>query len=439
MRTYEKYKDSGIEWIGEIPESWKFVSLRRITLDHKQGYYLPEGYIESGCKLIRISDLSVNGKINYETAPSTNITNQDYEIFNLQIGDFLFPRTGSIGLLGYVEEDIYAVFASYLIRFRFSTLVEPQFLKFYFVSVSFIEGIFSELHGGVNQNIHAENIKNQFIPVPPLSVQTAIANYLDSKTSEIDQLIADKEALVSLYEEEKKVLINGAVTKGLNPEVKLKPSGIDWLGDVPEHWEVKKLKYVAVNSPSNVDKKSNEDEKQVLLCNYVDVYKNDFITSDLRFMEATASNAQIENFKLQKGDVLVTKDSETPEDIAIPALVKDDFENVICGYHLTQIRSNNEFLIGEFLFRLFQLDLYRQYFSTLARGVTRYGLTTSSFSEMPIILPPLAEQTSIFQYIESETANINDKINQIKQEIALLKEYRQALIFEAVTGKIRVD
>ncbi len=159
-----------------------------------------------------------------------------------------------------------------------------------------------------------------------------------------------------------------------------KGSGIEWIGEIPEHWLVKRLKYVSSINPSNVDKKSSEDEKQVFLCNYVDVYKNDFITSDLQFMEATASDAQIENFKLRKGDVLITKDSETPDDIAVPALVKEELENVICGYHLSHIKCNDQFIKGEFLFRLFQVDLYRQYFSTLARGITRYGLTTSSFS-----------------------------------------------------------
>lgn len=212
-----------------------------------------------------------------------------------------------------------------------------------------------------------------------------------------------------------------------------KDSGIQWIGEIPQYWEVKKLKYVASNNPSNVDKKSIENEKQVLLCNYVDVYKNDFITGDFTFMEATASDAQIKNFKLQKGDVLVTKDSETPEDIAIPALVKEDFENVICGYHLTQIRSNNEFLIGEFLFRLFQVDLYRQYFSTLARGVTRYGLTTSSFSEMSTILPPLPEQTAIANYLDSKTTEIDKVVADKEALVSLYEEEKKALINDAVT------
>jgi type I restriction enzyme S subunit len=119
---------------------------------------------------------------------------------------------------------------------------------------------------------------------------------------------------------------------------KRKYSGLHWIGEIPEHWEVKKLKYVAETCPSNVDKKSKEDEEEVLLCNYMDVYKNEYINSTIEFMNATASESQIKTFKLNKGDVLATKDSETPDDIAVPAYVQEDFDNVICGYHLTHIK-----------------------------------------------------------------------------------------------------
>ncbi len=124
---------------------------------------------------------------------------------------------------------------------------------------------------------------------------------------------------------------------------KYKSSGIDWIGDIPEHWEAKKLKFVATVQSSNVDKKSFPDETSVSLCNYVDVYKNDFINDSISFMEATATEREIEKFILNEGDVLITKDSETPDDIANPALVKKDFENVICGYHLAQIKPDRTF------------------------------------------------------------------------------------------------
>jgi type I restriction enzyme, S subunit len=214
---------------------------------------------------------------------------------------------------------------------------------------------------------------------------------------------------------------------------KTKNSGVHWIGEIPEHWEVKRLKYVAEIFPSNVDKKSKEDEEEILLCNYMDVYKNDYINSTIEFMNATASDSQIKTFKLNKGDVLATKDSETPDDIAVSAYVEEDFDNVICGYHLTHIKPNNKNLIGLFLFRLLQSKNYCQYFTTLARGVTRYALNTSSFSEMPTIVPPVKEQTAIANYLNTKTTEIDQTIVDKEALILLFEEEKKALINEAVT------
>jgi type I restriction enzyme S subunit len=128
-----------------------------------------------------------------------------------------------------------------------------------------------------------------------------------------------------------------------------KPSGIEWIGDIPEHWKVRKLKYVSQVQLSNVDKKTGQDERNILLCNYIDVYKNEFIDDTLPFMEATATDNEIEKFTLNKGDLLITKDSETPYDIAKPALVKTEQAKTICGYHLAYIRSDRSIAIGEYL------------------------------------------------------------------------------------------
>src|SRR6266571_4556773 len=133
-----------------------------------------------------------------------------------------------------------------------------------------------------------------------------------------------------------------------------KPSGNDWLGDIPESWHMKRLKYISSTRVSNVDKKS-EDEIAVRLCNYIDVYKNEFINEKIDFMKATATRKQIDAFELKKGDVILTKDSETPDDIGIPAYVDlEDTKNIVCGYHLAISTPDNSVLLGKYLFRLFQ-------------------------------------------------------------------------------------
>ena len=151
---------------------------------------------------------------------------------------------------------------------------------------------FSTLARGVTRYaLNTASFSELPIAIPPLDEQTTIANFLDTKTTAIDQSIADKENLINLLEEEKKALINEAVTKGINKNVALINSGVDWLGNIPAHWEVKRLKYVASNRPSNVDKKSKENEDTIFLCNYVDVYKNDYIAKEIDFMQATASES----------------------------------------------------------------------------------------------------------------------------------------------------
>ncbi|MGQ3683864.1 MAG: restriction endonuclease subunit S [Candidatus Loosdrechtia sp.] len=217
---------------------------------------------------------------------------------------------------------------------------------------------------------------------------------------------------------------------------KYKDSGIEWIGEIPEHWEVKKLKYEALIQPSNVDKKSNKDEKEVLLCNYMDVYKNEFIDLSINFMEATATEDEIRKFKIFKGDVLVTKDSETPDDIANPALVKDNIKNVICAYHLTQIRPTRKKLLGEYLFRLFQEHKFNGQFQVNANGVTRFGLSISSFFNAYIPLPTLHEQTAIAKYLDEKTAQIDKLISHKQKLIDLLREERTAIINQAVTKGI---
>jgi len=218
---------------------------------------------------------------------------------------------------------------------------------------------------------------------------------------------------------------------------KYKDSGIEWVGEIPEHWRIIKLKYLANANPSNIDKKSNNDEDEIFLCNYVDVYNNEFITSDLNFMKATANKNQIAKFILEKGDVIATKDSETPDDIANPALVVEDFENVVCGYHLTHIKPKD--IYGEYLFRQFQSTFLQAYFEVSANGVTRYGLGVDKFNSVLILVPNHDEQTAITNYLDRKTAEIDDLIAQKEQLLALYEEEKTAIINQAVTKGINPD
>lgn len=212
-----------------------------------------------------------------------------------------------------------------------------------------------------------------------------------------------------------------------------KPSGVEWLGDVPENWSVKRLKTSAICRVSNVDKVPAEDELPVRLCNYTDVYYHDHITPDMGLMETTATADEIRRFGLRQDDVVITKDSEEWSDIAVPALVKDSAPDLVCGYHLAIIRSRPKELLGGYLLRVFQSCAVNQQFQLAASGVTRYGLPKASIGDAWIPLPDLTEQLSIATFLEREMGQVDRLVAKKRELIERLKEKRTALICRTVT------
>ena len=416
MNQYGKYKPSGIEWIGEIPEHWDVQKLKWLVMVNS-GKTVPVTFNKSAGQY---PVYGANGLIGFS------------DEYNLDTKAILVGRVGASGEINLTESKCWVSDNALIIELK--NHLNFNFAKYLFYSINFKTLITKN----AQPLITATDVKEQLAIIPSREEQRKIADYLDHKTTQIDRLVTKKQKLIELLNEEKTAIINQAVTKGLNPNTPMKDSGIPWIGEIPEHWAFKKLKYVAVIKPSNVDKKIYDGEKKVLLCNYLDVYKNEFIDNSFSFMEATASENEITKFTIKKGDVLVTKDSETPDDIANPAYIKEDLENVICGYHLAQIRANNIELIGEYLFRLFQTRKLNSHFEISANGITRFGLSVDSFQQVFVPLPPIKEQSDIIRHIQTEIQKIDTTISKVEKEIELLQEYRTALISEAVTGKIDV-
>ena len=211
-----------------------------------------------------------------------------------------------------------------------------------------------------------------------------------------------------------------------------KCAGSPWLGDVPEHWEVRRLRTVAGLRVSNVDKHTYEDEFPVRLCNYVDVYKNDRITPAMPFLTATASRDEIERFRLERDDVLITKDSEAWDDIGVPALVTETADDLLSGYHLALLRPFKE-ILGAYLVRTLQSKEVAYQFHIRANGVTRYGLTHTGIKSICIPLPPLPEQAAIVRYLDHADRRIRRYVSAKRKLIALLEEEKQAIVNRAVT------
>ena len=285
--------------------------------------------------------------------------------------------------------------------------------------------------------LNQELIRSAHILVPSPGEQTRIANFLDEQTARIDALIAEKERLDALLGEYRGSLISAAVMGQLSTAIV--SAGRVGGGVKPASWRKLSLKRVAEIMPSNVDKHSVEGELPVRLCNYVDVYNNDRIDDSIDFMVATASEAQITRFTLKAQDVLVTKDSEEPSDIGIPAYVPQDMPGVVCGYHLAVLRPDLMQVHGAFLHWALQSTEVQAYYETAALGISRYALGINDLGMTPLHLPDRAEQTRIANFLDEQTTRIDDLRNHCREHIALLREYRFSLISAAVTGQLDID
>ncbi len=206
-----------------------------------------------------------------------------------------------------------------------------------------------------------------------------------------------------------------------------------WRDLIPNHWKSDRLSKFADIIVSNVDKKTEDGEDLVLLCNYVDVYKNDRITADIPFMEASATPHEIAKFTLHRDDVITTKDSENPLDIAIPSLVAEDIEDVLCGYHLAIVRSEKRHLFGPYLSWLHVSQTIRAHYEMHATGITRWAIGRKHFKTCPIPLPPLHEQKRIAAYLDASCAAIDRAVETKQKQLETLDALRKSIIQRAVT------
>ena len=216
-------------------------------------------------------------------------------------------------------------------------------------------------------------------------------------------------------------------------------SHLAWTEALPEGWAAKPLRSIADYMVSNVDKVNTDTEIPVQLCNYTDVYNNEFIRPGLGFMRATASEKEITRFCLLVDDVIITKDSESWNDIGVPALVVETSNDLVCGYHLALLRPCKQVIYGAFLFRCLQAKPIQVQLELAANGVTRFGLPKSEIGTAILPVPPLPKQRAIADYLDRETARLDALVAAKERSITLLKERRDALVSAVVTGQIDVE
>ena len=434
--AYPAYKPSDVEWMGDVPAHWdvrwlKFwVDTNKRTLSEKTDPNFQFRYIEIG----GVSEgalLNEPAAIRFGSAPSRarRIVRQ---------GDTIVSTVRTyLKAVWFADDEADDLVCST----GFAVLTPkvdafPKFVSYVVQSDAFTHQVMANSVGVAYPAISVSKLRVLSVPVPPLLEQRAIAAYLDRKGAIARRYAHVARHIIDTLRELRQVEIHDAVTRGLNEDIPLKPSGVEWLGDVPAHWDTRRLRYVAEMRTSNVDKHVKLNENPVRLCNYVDVYHNERISSDLDFMRATATDREIERFRLERGDVIITKDSETWNDIGVPALVEYTADDLVCGYHLALLRPFESVMTGAYLLRALQAPTVASQFHIQANGVTRYGLTQNAIKSVHIPVPPLAEQRAIAEYLDTKTAAIDAAIAHYERMAELVAEYWTVLVADAVTGRI---
>ena len=443
LSKYTDLKDAAAEWVGRIPLHWEETRLRYIADISNSNVDKKEYEGQVSVRLCNYTDVYYNEVItpdlNFMIATASKAETKK---FGLKLGDVIITKDSEdpldIGIPAIVDCDIPGVVCGYhLSIIRAEDPITADYIRYSFMSDVNKARMYVRTPGITRFGLNQDTIKNILVLLPSMEERGKIVAALRRETARIDGLIEKKGRFIELLKEKRSALITHAVTKGFDADLPMKDSGVGWVGSIPVHWEETRLRFIANISNSNVDKKEYEGQVPVRLCNYTDVYYNEIITPDLDFMIATASKVEVKKFGLKAGDVIITKDSEDPLDIGIPAIVESDMPSVVCGYHLSVIRAEDP-ITADYIRYSFISDVNKAHMYVRTPGITRFGLNQDTIKNILVLLPPMEERAKIVAELRNETQRIDGLVVKTKCSIELLKEKRSALITAAVTGKIDV-
>jgi len=439
MKRYEKYKDSGIEWIGEIPEHWKVRKLKYLITNNDGGVWGNDG---GNLYVLRSTEINVDGSWNYENEPAKrDLSDSEFNKSILKEGDLLITKSSGselhIGKTGFVNRKIANMkccFSNFMQRIRPKNNQNSNLL-FHYLNSNLAREQYNYLSNTTTglANLSAEIIANVLVPNPPtLDEQIAIANYLDQKTAEIDELIKQKVALLLLFEEEKTAIINHAVTKGIDHNVKLKDSKIEWLGEIPEHWEVKKLKYVANIVLGKM--LTSEDKGEYFLKPYLRAANLNWLSANVDDVkEMWFSEKELVKYRIDNNDLLVSEGGEVGRTCIWKSEINECY--IQNSVHKVTINKNND--PAFFLYQFYSFG-EKGSFDAIVNRISIAHLTVEKLKEILFLVPTKEEQEQIVKFINSESKRIEKKVDLALNLIELLKQYKTALISEVATGKVKV-
>jgi type I restriction enzyme S subunit len=433
LKPYNKYKPSGIAWLGDIPEHWERWKISRGVKKIGSGTTPSSGnrdFYENGTiNWLNTGDFNDGILFKCKKKVTSKAIQENSALKIFPSGTLSIAMYGAtIGKVCIIQFD--ATTNQACCNIEEGNVFSNKFLMYWFIGHKL--HIVNLSYGGGQPNISQDVIKSLYVPCSIKSEQEKIAQFLDYKTAKIDRFIHKKKQLIKLLNEQKAAIINDAVTKGLNQNAKTKPSGIEWLGDIPKHWEVRKLKYVAESVLGKM--LCNEDKGGYSKKPYLKSKNIQWLNVDISDVEEMwFSDKELIQYRLKKGDLVLSEGGE----VGKTCLWNEELEECYIQNSAHKVTVNNDNL-AEFYLYLFFLYGNKGAFDAITNKVSIGHLTKDKLINLKCLCPPLSEQQQIVSHIKQETAKLNQAIATIEKEIALVQEYRTALIAEAVTGKIDV-
>ena len=435
---YPKYKDSGVEWLGEVPEGWEGTAIKRLCETITDGAHISPETEGGEFPFISTKDVRDDG-IDFENCFLTSPTSYEYMVktgCRPQPGDVLFSKDGTIGRTIVVEQGRDFVVASSLIIIRPNKHhLDSRFLSHLCQSDLVRSQVEAAVKGAGLPRLSITSLLKVIGCFPPIPEQTAIAAFLDRETAKIDGLVAEQRRLMELLKEKRQAVISHAVTKGLNPDAPMKESGIEWLGDVPAHWEVLQLKRVAEPGTSityGIVQAGPDIEDGIPYIRTSDMAGDSL--PETGYMRTTPEiDASYSRSKVRPNDLVVAIRASIGKGLLVP-----DF---LDGANLTQGTARicpDKNLMPRFLLWSFNSDSCQTSIRVVAKGTTFLEITLDALRRIPLAVPPLPEQSEIVERLDEDVAKLDTLTAEAHRAIALLQERRTALISAAVTGQIDV-
>ena len=451
--AYTEYKDSGMEWLGKIPTSWNPIPLKFLVATRKGIAFKSSDFIDSGCKVVKASDIKNNTILDSAFFIDESFKSlfakailQKEEIVISTVGSNPDVKNSAVGQVGVVPEYLgesllnqnTVVFTS-----KFSTSIQNRFLFYVLISTPYRDHLDLHAHGTANQaSLNITDMLSFQIALPSIEEQRSIARFLDYKTAQIDALITKKETLLKKLAEKRTALISQAVTKGCDRAVPMKDSGIEWLGEIPYKWLTNSLKFLVVTRKGIAFKSNDFTDTGCRVVRASDI-KNYTILESTLFLDERFKQ-EFSKAILKVGEIVISTVGSTPDvknsAVGQVGIVPENLDQSLLNQNtvvFTQFDRNK--LLNKFLFYILVSTAYRDHLDLYAHGTANQAsLNIIDMLAFKIPLPLIEEQQLIVQFLDEEKDRIDQQKTKVEEAIAKLKEYRTALITNAVTGKIDV-